>query len=176
MLSGDMCMLPMWKKMPIVDKKYSLPAKTPAKLKPPAAWVVPTGLNGKESETEFPWHLLYPPRPMGWSFIHQLMCLWPRSPPNAAWQSEKYMKWSLLQTRLWTCKRFPPQAVLQITKLCLQVDRDVYVFVAGCMCCVKGVSEFVFKPTGLSSGFQLRQVVPIALRATHELVGVKLTH
>lgn len=44
-----------------------------------------------------------------------------------------------------TCKQFLLQAVLQITKLCLQLDRDVYVFVAGYMCYMKGISEFVYR-------------------------------
>lgn len=39
---------------------------------------------------------------------------------------------------------------------------------------MKGVSKLVFKHTGLSSVFQLRQGAPLALRATHDLVGVKL--
>lgn len=63
--------------------------------------------------------------------------------------------------------------MLQITKLCLQPDRNVCVFGAGYMCCTKSVPKFVFKHTGPSSVFQLRQSAPIAWRATHELVGVK---
>lgn len=38
--------------MPIIHKEFPLLNKTPAKIKPFAACVVPTGLNGKESETE----------------------------------------------------------------------------------------------------------------------------
>lgn len=58
--------------------------------------------------------------------------------------------------------------MLSITKLCLQPDRNVCVFGAGYMCCTKSVPKFVFKHTGPSSVFQLRQ------SATHELVGVKI--
>lgn len=64
--------------------------------------------------------------------------------------------------------------MLRITKPCLQLDGDVYVFVAAYMCCVKGVSEFVFERTGLSSVFQQRQGTPVALRPTHELGEAKL--
>lgn len=127
-----------------------------------------------------PWCLLSPPWPVGWaSFTRWHFCgqglLWmlPGS-LRKTWNDLccRLVSEVLFGTRKW----FPLQAMLQITKLCLQLDRDVYVFVAGYVCCVKGVSEFVFKHTGLSSVFQLRQGVPIALRATHELVGVKLAY
>lgn len=52
MVSGEMCRLLEWKKMPVVNKQFSLLNRTLAKLKPPAACVAPIGLSGKESETE----------------------------------------------------------------------------------------------------------------------------
>lgn len=104
--------------------------------------------------------LLSSPWPVGWSFIYWVTFLWPRSPPNAAWQSEK--KRNGLCCKLdseilfGTCKLFPPQVMLPITKLCLQPDWNVCVFGAGYMSCTKSVSKFVFKHTGASSVFQLR--------------------
>lgn len=64
--------------------------------------------------------------------------------------------------------------MLRITKLCLQSDKNVCVFGAGYMCCTKGVPKFVFKHSGSSSVFQLRQSAPIAWCATPELIGVKI--
>ena len=140
MLSGETCMLPMWKKMPVVHKQFSLPNKTPSKLKPPAACVVPTGLNGKESETEgcpdtfCPRHGLWAGASFTrWCFCGQGLL---RMLPGSLRKT-----WSGLccklnsEVLLGTCKRFPPQAMLWITKVCLQLDRDVYVFVAGYMLC-----------------------------------------
>lgn len=51
--------------------------------------------------------------------------------------------------------------MLPIAKLCLQPDGNVCVFGAGYMCCTKSVPKFVFKHTGPSSVFQLRQSAPL---------------
>lgn len=81
------------------------------------------------------------------------------------WQSEKSMQRSLglccklnSEVLLGACKQFSPQAVLQTTKLCFHIDRDFNVLVAGYNCCVKGISDWVFEDTGLSSPFSQGRV------------------
>lgn len=90
----------------------------------------------------------------------------------------KKMKRSVLQAWLWNTVRylkiFSSTSDASNYKAMLAAWRSVCVFGAGYICCTKSVSKFVFKHTGPSSVFQLRQDAPVAWGATHELIGVKV--